>query len=381
MNAMAEGLMAAGHQVKILAINSFKYNINLESIPKDYRDKTGIELVFMDLRVKPLAALRNIFTDRSYHVERFISNDFSDTLEKILKSEKYDIIQFETLFVTPYLDLIRRYSDAPVILRAHNIEHLIWERLYNGEKNPLKRWYLKHLADTLRNYELNILKKLDGIITITDKDAEFFEGFMKKERIIAIPFGIQPEKMSKYTNYKGEDAEMSLFHLGSMNWIPNQEAIRWFLKEVWPTVHSQHNHLKFRIAGREMPEWLANISQAGVINDGDVPDAVEYMHKHRVMIVPLFAGSGIRIKIIEGMMAGCAIITTSIGAEGINCVNGEHLLIAETAGDFINCINRLVNDDEFAKELGRKASEFVKREHNNRYLMEKLESFYNALHR
>jgi len=130
-----------------------------------------------------------------------------------------------------------------------------------------------------------------------------------------------------------------------------------------------------------MPDWLATISQAGVINDGDVPDAVEYMHKHRVMIVPLFSGSGIRIKIIEGMMAGCAIITTSIGAEGINCKNGEHLLIAETAGDFISCINRLVEDPDFAKELGRNASEFVKKEHNNSYLIKKLESFYNALHR
>jgi len=381
MNAMAEGLLAAGHQVKILAINSYKYNIPVESIPEEYRDKTGIELVFMDLRVKPLAALKNIFTDRSYHVERFISKDFSDALERILKSGTYDIIQFETLFVTPYIDLIRRFTKAPVILRAHNIEHLIWQRLSKGEKNPFRRWYLKHLADTLMKYELDTIKKLDGIVTITDKDAEFFESYLEKQKVIAIPFGIQPEKMAKYTGYKGEEAEMSLFHLGSMNWIPNQEAIRWFLKEVWPTAYSQHNNLMFRVAGREMPDWLATISQAGVINDGDVPDAVEYMHKHRVMIVPLFSGSGIRIKIIEGMMAGCAIITTSIGAEGINCKNGEHLLIAETAGDFISCINRLVEDPDFAKELGRNASEFVKKEHNNSYLIKKLESFYNALHR
>ncbi len=385
MNAIIEGLLDAGHKVKVLAINSHKYNIDLESIPEAYKRNTNIELVYIDLKVRALPAFANLFSQSSYHVNRFISKPFADALEKILKAGRFDVIQLESLFITPYIPLIRKYSKAPVILRAHNIEHLIWQRLYKGEKNLLKKWYLKHLAITLKNYELKAIKEVNGIVAITNKDADFFAGYLPSDRVISIPFGLQPNLFASYVNTSAqgsvkdlmpETGNPTLFHLGSMNWLPNQEGIKWFIEQVWPDVFMMHKELSFHLAGRNMPGWIKETKTDGVIVDGEVPDALNYMRKHKIMIVPLFSGSGIRIKIIEGMLAGCAIITTRIGAEGINCENGKHLLLAESKQEFISAINKLIIDKDYANQMGNEARQFVISNHDNEKLIMQLETFY-----
>ena len=379
MNAMATGLIKAGHQVKILAINSNKYSVSQRSIPEDYRLKTGIETVYIDLSVRPVAAFFNLFTGKSYHVERFITKHFENALTAILKKEKFDIIQFETLFTSPYLKLIRSLSDARIVLRAHNIEHLIWERIAGGCANPVKKLYLNHLARTLKMYEVETLQQVDGIVAITNKDAEFFRDAAPQTPVIAIPFGISADVSDELPQNVKEDKFPTLFHLGSMNWIPNQEGIRWFIKNVWPAVSARHPQLKFHLAGREMPGWLKETKIPGIVIDGEVPDAKEYMLSHTLMIVPLFSGSGIRIKIIEGMQACKAIITTAIGAEGIAVLNGEHLLLAEDAEGFINAIDQCLETPGLIHKLGQNAQTLVKRDHNNDVLMQKISEFYEQL--
>lgn len=377
MNAIAEGLIKAGHSVKILAINSFKYNIDANSIPKEYRDKTRIELVFLDLRVKVIPAIINLFTSESYHVNRFISDDFSAAIKRILTDEQFDVVQLESLFIAPYIDIIRKYSSAVITLRAHNIEHKIWERLSKGENNPLRKFYLSHLARTLKNYELEAIKKVDGIIAITKADADFFSKYIVENKVISVPFGIDIENTKSDTENPSPFTD-TIFHLGSMNWLPNREGILWFLEKVWPDLSSKLK-ISFHLAGREMPQDIYKYQSERVIVDGEVPDAIEYMKKYKVMVVPLFSGSGIRIKIIEGMMAGCTVITTSIGAEGINYTNNENLIIADNKEAFIENINFLINYPEKIFEIGMKASQFIQQEHNNQKLIRKLESFYTQI--
>ncbi|MGE5384148.1 MAG: glycosyltransferase family 4 protein, partial [Omnitrophica WOR_2 bacterium] len=355
-------------------------NVNLDSIPENYRKRTQIELINLDLRIKLIPALLNLFTSKSYHVERFISHEFSSAITRILKNEKFDVIQLESLFVTPYISLIRKYSKGLIILRAHNIEHLIWERLYKGEINPLKKLYLRHLSRTLKKYEIDAIKDVDGVVAITNKDAQFFSSVISKEKVLAIPFGIQPEVINNFKREIEKPVSVNtIFHLGSMNWMPNVEGIIWFLKEVWPEVSKLSPSLVLHLAGREMPENIRSYSSERVIIDGEIENAIDYMHEYKVMIVPLFSGSGIRIKIIEGMLAQCAIITTSIGAEGISYISGKHLLIADTKIEFIDNINRLIQNKEKIYELGSEASEFVSQHHNNALLIEQLESFYHKL--
>jgi polysaccharide biosynthesis protein PslH len=375
MNNMAEGLIQAGHQVKILAVNSFKYNIDPKQIPEDYRLKTGIELEYLNLSINPIHAFLNLFTGKSYHVERFISPKFRKKLISLLLTDTYDIIQLETLFMAPYLPEIRKYSRAKVVLRAHNVEHLIWERIARSTTNPLKRKYLKHLSGTLEKYELDALNRFDGIASITKKDAAFFIE-NSHTPVIDIPYGINPAEFE--TQAELQDFP-SLYHIGAMNWMPNQEGTKWFLENVWPIINNNHPTLKCYLAGRYMPEWLTTDCKPNIEVVGEVPDAHSFIHAKSIGIVPLLSGSGIRIKIIESMALGKPVITTSVGAEGINYTHGQNILIADTAEEFAKAVSRCVGDKQFSLQLGRAARKLIEEEYNNRKIIERMTSFYGKI--
>ncbi|MCF8227483.1 MAG: glycosyltransferase family 4 protein [Bacteroidales bacterium] len=375
MNAIIQGLVSAGHRVKVLGINTNKYHIPEDQIPVNYKKQTDIELAYIDLSIKPVDAFLNLFTNKSYHVQRFISKNFEERLKNILQSHTFDIIQFETLFITPYLDMIRSLSDARIVLRAHNIEHLIWERIAGLTHNPLKRFYLKHLARTLKNYELSALDHFDGIATITQQDKSFFEQHTQIP-VIDISFGVD---LNKFPLPKDDFEFPSLFHIGSMNWIPNIEGIRWFLDHVWLDIHREFPKLKFYLAGREMPKWLYKAAYPNVVVIGEVDDAWEFMQSKAIMLVPLLSGSGIRIKIIEGMALGKAVISTRIGAEGINCRHGSDILLADDPGEFREAINKCYRDIEFTHQLGKNARSVIESFHNNEKIIASLLAFYHKI--
>ena len=376
MHAMISGLIQAGHTVKVLAANTNKYTVDPDTIPADFKEKTQIELVDIDLSVTIPGALYNFLSGRSYHVTRFHTKAFEQKIIEVLRKESFDIIQLEMLQMATYLDILRKYSKAPVVLRAHNIEHKIWQRIAENCTNPFKRFYLNHLYQSLRRFEIGILNKMDGIIAITPVDARNLDRLSHSTNIISVPFGINLESLTA-NPVQPEDA--SLFHIGTMNWYPNEEGIRWMIDEVWPVVTKKLPGIEMHLAGRYMPEWLQKLSVPRITVDGEVSDVWEYMQQFSIMVVPLFSGSGIRIKIVEAMAAGKAIITTAIGAEGINYENGQHLLIAKDPKSFVDAIVRLYNDKALRDSLGKNARILIAKEHDNNKLMLKLTAFYIEL--
>jgi glycosyltransferase involved in cell wall biosynthesis len=164
-----------------------------------------------------------------------------------------------------------------------------------------------------------------------------------------------------------------------MDWMPNQEAMKWFLENVWETVVEKYPELQFSIAGRNMPEWLKSIKLKGINIIGEVADAHEFMQAHTVMIVPLLSGSGMRIKIIEGMACGNTVIATAIGAEGIPCTNGKNILIANSPEEFVAQISKCVENHQFCTEIGLQAKQFIAEEFDNETITKKLIRFYNQL--
>jgi glycosyltransferase involved in cell wall biosynthesis len=374
INMMVEGLLHAGHEVKILSMNTNKYYIKREDIPAEYVAKTGIEFIDIDLRIRWLKALINLISNHSYHIARFISRDFRSRLTGILKKEHFDIIQFEMLYTTPYLETARKYSKARMIFRAHNIEHLIWERIAETCPRKFRKIYLEHLAKTLKKYELTVVPKFNGIAAITENDAAFFRKYNKE--VIAIPFGIDLAAFSKTPPQPGE---VSLFSIGSMNWIPNAEGIRWFLDNVWPDIHRQFPGLTYHIAGREMPAWLKEYRVENVVIEGEVDDAYAFMLRHTIMIVPLFSGSGLRIKIIEGMAAGKSIISTTVGAEGIGYTNRENILIADQPCEFFEMISICMADRSLCKRIGENAVALIRQEYDRDVVIRKLTGFYKII--
>lgn len=374
MNGITQGLLAAGCEVRVLSVCSDKHPVLGSRMTEDYIKATHFEAVHVDLGIHLLDAGVSWLCGESYHVKRFISKDFSAKLRDILQEEEFDVVHVESVFLTPYLPLIRKYSNAPVFLRAHNVEHLIWKRVAQSERNPLKRSYLKHLSLTLRAYECEHVNEYDGVIPITNKDAAVLRELGCRKPMEAIPFGVQPADVASVSVEPN-----TLYHLGSMDWMPNQEGVQWFLDKVWPKVHQMLPQLTLYLAGRKMPEEMMNLHVEGVRVVGEVPDAMAFMASKQINVVPLLSGSGIRVKIIEALSAGKVVVTTSIGAEGINYTDGKDLLIADTPDQFVEQLQRCVENAEFCNEVSRNAINLVLHEYDNTLLTERLLQFYQRV--
>ena len=372
MDSITSGLLCEGCEVKVLTVETDKHPVRRELIPAEYLKQTGLESVYVDLRVKPLPAIFAMLCGESYHVKRYVSEAFAAKLREILEKESFDIVHVESIFLTPYVPLIRKYSDAKIILRAHNVEHLIWRQVAQSCTNSLKRWYLKHLSLTLRAYELEHLNDYDGVVCITKNDAEVFRQAGCRKSVVSIPFGVDSGEVPSV-----EVEPDSLFHIGAMDWLPNQESIRWLLEEVWPVVHREVPQAKLYLAGRKMPSQWMNATIEGVSVIGEVPDAMYFIGSKKINVVPLLSGSGIRVKIIEAMSIGKTVITTTVGAQGIDYTDGENILIADTPEQFARQIKRCLDDDAFCSRVGEAAAQLVADQYDRKKLAEELIEFYN----
>ena len=374
MNSITQGLLAAGCEVRVLSLCSDKHPVLESRMTEDYRRATRFEAVHIDLRFHPLDAGVAVLCGESYHVNRFVSTEFSRRLAQVLDEEQFDVVHLESVFMTPYVPVIRAHSQAKVVLRAHNVEHMIWKLVAQSERNPLKRWYLKHLSLTLGAYEREHLNDYDGVVCITANDEQLIRTMGCRKPMLSIPFGVTPE-----TETQVEEEPNSLFHIGSMDWMPNLEGVKWFLKQVWPKVHERMPQLTLYLAGRKMPEELMRLETEGVRVLGEVPDAAYFIMSKQINVVPLLSGSGIRVKIIEAMSAGKVVVTTTIGAAGIGCTDGKDVLIADTPEQFVEQLQRCVDDPEFRRQIGCNATRLIAEQYGNEQLTQQLLKFYDKI--
>jgi glycosyltransferase involved in cell wall biosynthesis len=363
-----KGYADAGCEVTVAALNTTKHYV--ETLPEELTSMAHLYAVKVDNRVKAIPAFFNLFSRKSYNVQRFISRDFEQMLDELLGKNTFDVIICESLFMAPYINTIRRRSNALLVLRQHNVEHMIWETLAQGEANPIKKWYLNLLAKRLRNYEQKTLPAFDVLTVVTENDKQVFTQMGYTNPIHVGPLGIAVTKQHQ------TPVPQSLFHIGSMEWEPNKEAIVWFVKNVWPRIHKQYPQASLHLAGRKLTSQFELSYSAGVIVAGEVPDALQFMADHQIMIVPLFSGSGIRVKIIEGMAAGKAVIATSLGAQGIKYEHGKNILIADTADEFCQCIGQLLNNPLLCNTIGNEAQKLINSEYGITKVINEMLNFY-----
>ena len=378
MHNITRGLLESGQEVRVVAVETQKHPVKIDAFPADYLQKTRFESAYIDTTPHITDGIRSIFMRKSYHIERFNSKDMASKLEHILRHETFDIIHLESIYVTPYLDVIRKYSKAKVVIRMHNIEHQIWERLAENESNLMMKMVYRVNKKQLEHVENTILKKMDGYMTISDPDYHYFQQTAPSVPGVVIPFGIDMENYELEDDYIASD-KPSLCHIGSMNWSPNMEGIEWFLDEVWPLIHEAHPELQFTVAGHGTPDKLLQRKDANVQFVGAVPSANEFMLDHDMMIVPLLSGSGIRVKIVEAMALGRVVITTSVGAEGLAVENGKHLFIADTPEEFLSVIDKCIQTPDLCSIISENARDFISMHHNNELITQKLLEFYQQV--
>jgi glycosyltransferase involved in cell wall biosynthesis len=230
---------------------------------------------------------------------------------------------------------------------------------------------LQILTTQLKKYESGILNQVDAILPLTWDDATLLTQMGCRKPMMVLPIGVDT---SKY-HLLGPPNNQVVFHLGAMDWMPNLEGVNWFLKHVWPLVEQKNNKAELRLAGKGMPREILKLKRDNVKIQEWVDDVNNYFVAGQVMIVPLLSGSGMRVKIIEGMAMGKAIVTTSIGVEGISATHLDQVLIGDSAEDFANAILNLLDDESLVKSIGLAARKLVEERYELHFLGKKWKEF------
>ncbi len=373
---LSKALNNLGCEVTLLSMNTSKHFTDVNALPDSYDQYKNIHVVDVNNNVKVSGAIANLFSKESYHVSRFESSAFKFKLIEILKSEEFDVVQLETLYLTPYIDCIKKHSNAIVAMRAHNIEHEIWDRITQNTKSVAKRAYLRHLTEKLRNYEITHLNDYDYLITVSRRDLKRYKGLGYINGAMSTPIGLKLDRYPIDISEKRKSNSKDLCFIGALDWMPNFEGLQWFLNKVW---HDYGGEIKFHIAGRNTPESLLNLKKENVVVHGEVDDAIEFISDYPIMIVPLFSGSGTRVKILEGMALGKVVITTSQGLEGIEAKHNKHVLIADTKEDFVKCIDEALMNNALRTRLGKAGRAFVEKYYDNDTIAQSLIKKYKKL--
>ena len=364
-----------GHEVTLLVMNTRKHYCDFNTIPEEYKKIINIIPVKVDALITFSGlALNFLFSKKPYNAHRFISQDYEKKLVELLSKQKFDVILLEGLYLCPYIFVIKKYSDACVVFKAHNIEHEIWSRVVENEPSFFKKYYLRNLSHRIRRMEISYINKADALSTFTDRDAHFFNTLGNRLPYHVSPAGID---ISHLVPDLSKIKFPSLFFLGALDWAPNQEGLLWFIREVWGNFHKKFPEIELEIAGRNAPGWLVKSFQhPGIKYMGEISDAYAFMNSRSVMIVPLLSGSGMRIKIVEGMALGKVIITTSIGTEGINTTHNQDVIIADTVDQFQKQLEKAVINKSLCDTISKNAIKFVKQNFNISEITKDLIGFF-----
>lgn len=371
---MTKGFSMLGHEVTVLSMNTSKHHVRLKDMPVGLRSIADFRFVEVPAYINWIEAAFNLMFSRlPYNAQRFISDDFTQELAKLLNEKTFDVVQLEGLYLCPYIPVIRKYSQARIAYRAHNIEYEIWERTAILSEG-LRAKYLKNLSKRIKRFEESYLNSYDLLVPITDRDGQILDKLGNSKPKHTSQTGIDFASLVP-TAKKLEFP--SLFHIGALDWAPNQEGLIWFFDNCWTKIREKCPNVKFYLAGRNAPDWFERrIKRAGVEYLGEINDAYDFINSKAIMVVPLFSGSGMRIKIIEGMSLGKPIVTTDIGTEGIPTTNSENILIANDAEQFVDAVVKLVNDRELAGNIGKNAIGFIQEKFDNLSQAEALIEFY-----
>ena len=374
---LARELSRAGVELVVLAMNTSKHFVGPGHTDGKPLEEIQWEIIPVDTKIHWQKALCNLLFSRlPYNAVRFISNTYRDRLRFLLSENKFDFIILDNLYTGLYINDIRSCSTGKIVLRAHNIEHEIWARTAKSS-HGLKRLYLTILARRIRRFELSLINRYDALVPITLRDSGHFALFGNKKPCHVLPTGMN---VVATPNANPLSEKVTVAHLGALDWLPNQNGIRWFVRQVWPLVRKEIPEIEFHLAGRNAPPNFNNqIAAPGVVFHGEIEDASSFIGQHPIFIVPVFSGSGMRIKLLDYMAAGKATITTNIGAEGIPIAAGKEAFIADQPGEFAKHIVSLAKNPGLCDETGINAKDFIRANFDNKLLIQQLIKFLNTI--
>lgn len=316
------------------------------------------QLICCPIRVPPKQSLRGllefartIIKGQPYSVMRYCRPEVKQRLKAVLQSSGYDLIVCDFLVPAALLDW---HSPPLKVLFTHNVESQIWARHYKVATSP--GWKIASFLEyqMLRRFEPHYLRLADHVLAVSPQDKEYFKRWIPPEKVSVIPTGVDTEYF--YPQPELEEPDQLVF-TGSMDWLPNEEGILWFVKEVLPMIRLQRPQTELWVVGRKPSKRILELAARTerIHVTGWVEDVRPYLWRGAVYVVPLWSGSGTRLKIFEAMAAGKAVVSTTIGAEGLPVSHGEDILLADEPAVFAESVLKLLCSRQMRRSLGEKA--------------------------
>ncbi len=310
---------------------------------------------------------------------RLWSSEYQEHLLQRLAEVQFDVVQIEAIELAPYLPAIETARPRPLIVfDEHNCEWRLQQRACLTDVRVPWRWpaalYSFIQWRRLRYYEGNVCRRVDRVVAVSEADREGIQSVAPEASITVVPNGVDLEE---YSNYSGAKINFDLVFTGKMDFRPNVDAMLWFCDQVLPLIRREQPEVQLAIVGQRVHPRLEKLRyMRGVTLTGWVPDVRPYIAGATVYVAPLRMGGGTRLKLTQAMAMGCAIVATSIAAEGFPVESGRHLLLADTPSGFAAAVVRLLNEPRLRDQLGAEARAFVQSRYGWDQLVPQLEEVY-----
>jgi len=358
--------MAGRHEVHLVSLNQEKNLPTRAAIDDATRFLKGICARVEVFPIPSDAAkwrwttmtMVSYFRSSPYDVCWLMNRDMVNFLERISKTESFDLIHLDTIGLYPY---VSAFSEIPVVLNHHNIESHMMRRRYEKETNILYKAYFRRESWKIRRYEKAVCEKCVVNLVVSDLDATRLKENVGDVGIAVIPNGVDIEYFQSREPI-GKKREGLIF-AGAMDWYPNLEAVKFFLKEIWPKLREEKPGRPVTFIGRNPPRELLAAAKNPVIRaPGFVDDVRPYLDDAAIYICPIRDGGGTRLKILDALAMGKPLVATGMAVEGLDLVQEEHYLRAESAEEYLAQITRLENDPHLCQTLSSAGQQYV-REH------------------
>jgi glycosyltransferase involved in cell wall biosynthesis len=291
-----------------------------------------------------------------YAISRFASAEVRERLCQWFAERRFDVA------VCDFLDAAVNFPThltTPSVLFQHNVESEIWRRHASRASNPLKRRIYAMEFHKMLAYEQNTVRRFQHVIAVSEHDRTLMKGWVDASRITVVPTGVD---LGQYRpSFDRPPVGQLVVFVGAMDWEPNVDAMEYLCREIWPLLLAQVPGAKLRIVGRNPGERVRRLANASVEITGRVPSVVEHLQEAAVVAVPLRIGGGTRLKIYEAMAAGKAVVSTSVGAEGLDVRPGHDIVLADEAKAFADAIVRLLRHQDLRHSYERAAAECAAR--------------------
>lgn len=321
-----------------------------------------------------MAISRQVFKGKPFTTAKYYSNNMVKKINELLKDNSFDILHLEMLHTGQYITEIQNRHNTKIFLGQQNIDSLIWQRLFRTEQNPFKKLLLNWQYNRFLNLEKNLCPKFDVCICVSAEDANRLKSISPHAKTDVIPNGVDTDYFKPMDT---KEDESQIVFVGSMDWQPNEDAVLYFCDQIFPLIKSDIPNVKFYIVGSNPTERVLKLKNIdGVIVTGLVDDVRSYMSQSAVFVVPLRIGGGTRLKILQALAMKKAVVSTSIGCEGLGLKHNEHLLISDDPIEFAKSVILLIKDRELRHGLGEKGRKLVEDQYDWKAISMKLDALY-----